>query len=139
MLEHLMYKALFETSKRSRRFRVASVSKRRRAGRKFQHQSIFTRFVRESNPQLYQESLAAIIDQLANRTNSGLSQADKTTIGAFLNTFRSSGPARLKGPATKSHLFASDDWSRSDGPCAKLSGLESFKFVQDLQKLYSRA
>src|SRR5262245_54078831 len=138
MLEHLMYKALFEISKDRGDFVARLFSRKRPQGLdanssvKFifdAYQSV------ESDPQFYQESLTAVIDQLATRHKYGLSQADKTTIGAFLNTFRSAGPSALKGTGDKNLTYskAMTGTDLTGSAQSYLASEENFRFVQDLE------
>jgi hypothetical protein len=139
MLEHLMYKSLFELSADRADFLARLFSRKRPAGLDANasvkvlfdtYQSV------EASPGVYEESLRAIIDRLVNTHKFHLTDEDKASIGSMLNIFRTSGPNNLTGQGDKNmsyaRLMAATDLAGRNH--SYLASEENFRIVQDLEK-----
>src|SRR5262245_3825279 len=109
MLEHLMYKALFELSTDRPDFLSRLFSRQRptdldaytSASALFDaYQSV------APDLRLYEENLHAVLDHLMMKHRFPLSDTDKAGIENFMNTFRTAGPYTLKGTGDKNLTYA---------------------------------
>jgi hypothetical protein len=139
MLEHLMYKSLFEISSERADFLSRLFSRRRPAGLSDASsvKALFDAFgSTEIDPALFEESVRAVIDDLTTKHRFSLSDADKAGIAGLMNTFRTAGPYALKGTGDKNLTYAQamtgTDLTGRAG--SYLASEENFKFVQDLEK-----
>ena len=139
MLEHLMYKALFELSSDRADF-VSRLFSRKRPGALDGQSSVAALFEAyravEPDSQLYEEDLRAVLDTLLVKHKMQLSESDKAQIASFLNAFRLTGPFVLKGTGDKNLSYAqsmtgNDLAGRNQ---SFLASEESFKFVQELER-----
>jgi hypothetical protein len=139
MLEHLMYKSLFELSSDRADFLSRLFSRKRPAGLDAQS-SVNALFDAYQNvaPSLsiYNESLKAIVDRLLNKHKFQLSDADKASIAGMLTIFRTAGPNNLTGQGDKNISYArmmaaTDLAGMSHG---YLASEENYRIVQDLEK-----
>jgi hypothetical protein len=139
MLEHLMYKALFELSSDRADFVSRLFSRRRPAALDGQSSAaaLFETYrAVEADSQLYEEDLRAVLDTLLVKHKMQLSESDKTQIASFLNAFRLAGPFVMKGTGDKNLSYAqsmtgNDLAGRNQ---SYLASEESFKFVQELER-----
>jgi hypothetical protein len=139
MLEHLMYKGLFELSSDRADFVSRLFSRRRPAALDGQSSAaaLFEAYrVVEADSQLYEEDLRAVLDTLLVKHKMQLSESDKTQIASFLNAFRLAGPFVLKGTGDKNLSYAQS--MAGNDPAGRnqsyLASEESFKLVQDLER-----
>src|SRR4030095_2803732 len=109
MLEHLMYKALFELSSDRADFLSRLFSRPRPSGLAASSTvtQLFEAFEAvESDPRFYEENVRAVFDHLVGKHSFQLSAAGGTRGSNFLNTFRTTGPNRLRGSGDKSLTYA---------------------------------
>jgi hypothetical protein len=139
MLEHLMYKALFELSTDRADFVSQLFSRRRPANldANASVQILFGAFQQvASDSALYEHTLNAVLQHLMNNHEFELSEADTRTVAAILNTFRVAGPYVLKGTGDKNLSYAqlmaaTDLEGRSQ---SYLASEENFRTVQLLER-----
>jgi hypothetical protein len=138
MLQHLMYKALFELSSDRSDF-LSRLFSRRRPSNLDTSSAVTTLFEAfdavESDPGFYEENIRAVLDHLVTKHGFQLSAADTTRVTNFLNTFRTAGPSRLRGSGDKSLTYAqsmtgTDLTGRYQ---SYLASEENFKIVKDLE------
>jgi hypothetical protein len=138
MLEHLMYKALFELSTDRADFVSRLFSRKRPAtvDANSSVQILFEAFQQvASDSALYEQTLNAVLQRLTSNHEFHLSEADTTTIVSILNTFRLAGPYVLRGTGDKNLSYAqlmaaTDLEGRSQ---SYLASEENFRTVQLLQ------
>jgi hypothetical protein len=138
MLEHLMYKALFELSTDRADFVARLFSRKRPAGVNagFTAQALFDAFQPlEPDSTLYEENVDAVLRRLTSTHEFQLSETDKTTVAAILNTFRLAGPYALRGTGDKNLSYAqlmeaTDLEGRNQ---SYLASEENFRTVQRLE------
>src|SRR5262245_52402545 len=138
MLEHLMYKALFEISPDRADFISRLFSRKRPAGLNAASnvKALFDAYDGVApDTSLSEETGRAVIENLANGHKFQLSEPDKVSITRMLNTFRTAGPSTLKGSGDKNMTYAqsmtgTDLTGREE---SYLASEENFNFVQDLE------
>jgi hypothetical protein len=139
MIEHLMYKALFELAADRADF-VSRLFSRKRPAALNASAGVADLFIAyepvATDSSYYDENLRAVVDHLVTRHNFALSDADKATIATFMNTFRTAGPYLLKGSGDKNLTYAEamtgqDLTGRGQ---SYLASEENFKFIQDLER-----
>ncbi len=100
MIEHLMYKALFEIAD-DRADLVSRLFARRRPAGLDANTTVRALFdAYQSVPVddvYYEENLKAVMDRLVNTHGFPLTETDKTDVGRMMNAFRMAGPSSLKG------------------------------------------
>jgi hypothetical protein len=89
----------------------------------------------ETDPNVYEETLRAVIDCLVSEHRFQLSDADKAGVTRILNTFRMAGPYNLKGSGDKNLTYAqamtaADPAGRNQ---SYLATEENFRFVRELE------
>jgi hypothetical protein len=139
MLEHLMYKSLFELSSDRADF-VSRLFSRRRPGdvdAKSSVKALFDAYQSVgASGAVYEGTLRLVIDSLTNRHKFRLSDEDKTSIADILDVFRQQGPNNLTGQGDKNmsytRLMAATDLSGVN--YGYLASENNFRIVQDLQK-----
>src|SRR6185369_18048282 len=139
MLEHLMYKALFELSTDRADFVSRLFSRKRPQGldRNSTVDALFDGYRSvEADSAVYEENLRAVLDQLMTKHQFALSETDKRSVASLLTAFRTAGPHALKGTGDKNLTYAqamtgTDLTGRAD---SYLASEENFRFVQDLEK-----
>ena len=139
MLEHLMYKALFERSIDRADFVSRLFSRPRPAGLDANStvQALFDAYQTvESDAKLYNENTLTVLATLENAHTFPLSEADRASITRMMNTFRTAGPHALKGSGDKNQTYAqlmaaSDLTGRNQ---SYLASEENFAIVQKLQR-----
>jgi hypothetical protein len=139
MLEHLMYKALFELSSDRADFISRLFARKRPAGliSNTSVTDLFNAFETvDADIALSVETERVIWDQLVTKHKFPLTDADKSRLALFLNTFRATGPAGLKGSGDKNlnyaQAMASTDLTGQHQ--SYLVSEANFKFVQDLER-----
>jgi hypothetical protein len=139
MLEHLMYKALFELSTDRADFISRLFSRKRPQGLSANStvDALFDGYRSiEADSAVYEENLRAVLDQLVTKHQFALSEADKRSVANLLTAFRTAGPHALKGTGDKNLTYAqamtgTDLTGRYQ---SYLASEENFKFVQDLER-----
>jgi hypothetical protein len=139
MLEHLLYKSLFEVSADRADFISRLFARKRPSGLDASSsvKALFDAYQNvETSSSAYDESLRAIIDRLVNKHKFQLSDADKTSIAGILTIFRMAGPNNLTGQGDKNMSYArlmaaTDQRGLNHG---YLASEENFKIVQNLEK-----
>jgi hypothetical protein len=139
LLEHLMYKALFELSSDRADFVSRLFSRKRPAGAdaKSSVTALFEVYRSvEADFKLYDETLRDVLDVLINKHKLQLIESDKTRIAGFLKTFGTAGPFGLKGTGDKNLTYAQSMAGTDPAGTHQsyLASEQSFKIVQDLEK-----
>lgn len=140
LIEHLMYKALFELSADRADF-LSRLFSRKRPPALDTDSSVTALFDAyrevETDSKLYEESLGAVMDRLVVARKFQLSETDKANVGRIMNFFRMAGPYTLKGTGdptnpTYAQLMAATDLTGRKQ--SYLASEENFKMVQELEK-----
>jgi hypothetical protein len=139
MLEHLMYKAIFELSTDRADFLSRLFSRRRPPGLDANSsvKALFDAYESvEPDARTYEENQRAVLDHLITRHRFQLSEADKASIANFINIFRTAGPYALKGTGDKNLTYAQamTGTDLTGNYQSYLASEENFKFVQDFEK-----
>jgi hypothetical protein len=139
MLEHLMYKAVFELSSDRAEFVSRLFSRRRPGGLDANSnvKALFTAYESvEPDSSFYEQNVRDVIDQLVNKHKFPLTDAEKTVVAAFMNTFRSAGPYTLKGTGDKNLTYsqAMTGTDLTGTYQSYLASEDNFRFVQDVEK-----
>jgi len=140
MMEHLMYKALFELSNDRADFLSRLLSRKRPPGldANATANAMFDAFQKvEADAQTYNDTLAAILDRLSATHKLPLSEKDKADIGRILGAFRTTGPYTLRGqgdntnPTYAQLMTATDLTGRNQ---SYLASDQNYKTVQRLEQ-----
>lgn len=139
MVEHLMYKALFELSSDRADFISRLFSRKRPTGldAKSSGKALFEAYaVVDKDARLFEEHSRAVIDRLVGEHKFRLSDVDKEDVTRILNTFSAAGPNTLNGSGDKKlsyaeAMVATDLTGRSQ---SYLASEEHFRIVQELQR-----
>ena len=139
MLQHLMYKALFELSTDRADFLSRLFSRKRPPGLDTRS-SVTTLFdayqAVEADARLYDDNVRAVTDLLTRGHRFQLSDADKVTITRLMQAFRMAGPHNLKGSGDKNLTYAqamtATDLTGSSQ--SYLASEDNFRIVQDLER-----
>jgi hypothetical protein len=139
MLEHLMYKGLFELATDRADFVSRLFSRRRPSGLDANSnvKALFAAFESvEPDSSFQEQNLRDVIDHLVNKHKFPLTDAEKTVVAAFMNTFRSAGPFALKGTGDKNltYALAMTATDLTGLYQSYLASEDNFKFVQDLER-----
>ena len=140
MIEHLMYKALFEISTDRADFISRLFSRKRPAGLNGNSgiRAILDAYQTvEADPVLFESSQKAVLNQLVNEHRFPLNDADRTAVSRILNAFRVSSPATLRGQGdntnpTYSQLMTATDLNGRNQ--SFLGSEEAFKSLQDFER-----
>lgn len=140
LIEHLMYKALFEISDNRADFVSRLFSRRRPAGLNpgSSATELFNAFQSvEVDPAYYDANLQAVLERLTAGHGFPLSEKDRTDVGRMLTAFRMAGPFSLKGfgdatNPTYAQLMAATDLDGKNQ--SYLSTEENFTAVRDLER-----
>jgi len=139
MVEHLMYKALFEISKDRADFLSRLFARKRPSGLNGNSsvKALFDAYQNvEADSSFYEQNLRAVLDRLVNTHGFPLSGADKDAVTRMMNTFRTAGPSGLKGSgdknATYAQLMTSADLTGRNQ--SYLASEENFRIVQKLER-----
>jgi hypothetical protein len=140
MLEHLMYKALFELCTDRADFVSRLFSRNRPAGldANSSASALFDAY-RDvaADSTLYERTLSAVFDRLVNVHAFPLDEADKISIGRILTAFRAASPHTLKGmgdatnPTYAELMTATDLTGRNQ---SYLASEENFGVVRELER-----
>src|SRR5882672_10160853 len=139
MLEHLMYKALFELSPDRADFLSRLFSRKRPPGLDANASvtALFDAYRSvETDPKLLEDTQRAVLDRLLVGHKFALSDADKGKVTSIMNTFYVGGPYALKGPGDRKlscaqMMAATDTAGRNQ---SYLASEEAFKTVQELER-----
>ena len=140
MIEHLMYKALFEVSP-DRADLISRLFSRRRPSGLNANSSVKALFdayqAVPADGAYYEENFRAVIDRLTKTHGFPLTETDKTDVGRMMNAFRTAGPNSLKGfgdttNPTYAQLMAATDLAGHQQ--SYLSTEENFKIVKELEQ-----
>jgi uncharacterized protein (DUF2461 family) len=140
MMEHLMYKALFELSSDRAEFLSRLLSRKRPPGLDANStaNALFDAFQKvEADSRSYDDNLRAVVDRLATARKFPLSETDKSDLGRILNAFRTAGPFTLRGQGDNSNptyaqlMTATDLTGRNQ---SYLASEQNFKVVQKLEQ-----
>jgi hypothetical protein len=140
LLEHLMYKALFELSVDRADFLSRLLSRKRPPGLDTNStaSALFDAYQKvEADSKTYDDNLRAIVDRLSVGHKFPLSETDKSDIGRILNAFRTAGPFTLRGQGDNSNptyaqlMTATDLTGRNQ---SYLASDQNFKTVQTLEQ-----
>ncbi len=140
MIEHLMYKALFEMSA-DRVDLVSRLFARKRPAGLDANSTVNALFdAYQAVPvdeAYYEENLKAVIDRLMKNHGFPLTETDKTDVGRMMNAFRTAGPNSLKGfgdttNPTYAQLMAATDLAGNQQ--SYLATEANFKIVKDLER-----
>jgi hypothetical protein len=140
LLEHLMYKALFELSDNRVDFVSRLFSRKRPAGldNASSVQALFDAYrAVEVDAALYETNLRAVFDRLERAHGFPLNDADRLSVTQSMNAFRTAGPYSLKGfgdttNPTYAQLMAATDLAGNVQ--SFLSSEENFRIVRELQQ-----
>jgi len=139
MLEHLMYKALFELSSDRADFVSRLFARKRPAGLNANSnvKTLFDAYQSvETDAGFHQENVRAVLDRLVTQHKFQLSDGDKASLGDMMNRIRLAGPSALKGTGDKNLTYAqamtgADLTGRSQ---SYLASNDNFRVVQELEK-----
>ncbi len=140
MIEHLVYKALFELSTDRADFISRLFSRKRPSGLNTNSsvKAIFDAYQTiEADPMLYQANQRAVMNQLVNEHKFPLNEADRAAVARILNAFRVSSPATLRGQGdntnpTYSQLMTATDLTGRNQ--SYLASENTFKALQDFER-----
>jgi hypothetical protein len=140
LIEHLVYKALFELSTDRADFISRLFSRKRPAGLNANSsiKAIFDAYQSvDADPTLYEANQSAVINQLVNTHKYPLNENDRTAVSRILNAFRTSSPGTLRGQGdntnpTYSQLMTATDLTGRNQ--SYLGTEETFKALQDFEK-----
>ena len=139
MLQHLMYKALFELSSDRADFLSRLFSRRRPAGLDARSSvtALFDAYQQvDPDAGLYDDNLRAVLDLLTRGHTLPLSDDDQAGVGRLMQAFRTAGPHDLKGSGDKNLTYvqamtATDLTGTHQG---YLASEENFQVVQALER-----
>ena len=140
MMEHLMYKALFELSNDRADFLSRLLSRKRppNLDANATATALFDAYQKvEADSQTYNDTLGAVIDRLTAEHKLPLSEKDKSDIGRILGAFRTTGPYTLRGqgdntnPTYAQLMTATDLTGRNQ---SYLASDQNYKTVQKLEQ-----
>ena len=140
LIEHLMYKALFEISA-DRADLVSRLFARRRPAGLNANTSVKDLFdAYQAVPvdeAYYDENLRTVIDRLVQTHQFPLTETDKNDVGRMMNAFRTAGPNSLKGfgdatNPTYAQLMAATDLAGYQQ--SYLATEANFRIVKDLER-----
>ena len=139
MLQHLMYKALFELSTDRADFLSRLFSLKRPPGLDARSSvaTLFEAFqAAEVDARLYDDNLRAVTDLLTNGHKFQLSDADTVTVTRLMQAFRTAGPDNLRGSGDKNLTYAqamtATDLAGSSQ--SYLASEDNFRIVQNLER-----
>jgi hypothetical protein len=141
MIEHLMYKALFELSTDRGDFLSRLFSRKRpeAANIGLSAKALFDAFqTTEPDAGLYEQNLRAVTDRLVTTHKFDLNDADKSRLSRIMNTFRLAGPYSLKGFGDTTNPTYAQLMSTTDPAGINQSYLASENNFQIVRKLELR-
>jgi hypothetical protein len=139
MLEHLLYKALFELSTDRADFVSRLFSRQRPTGLE-RGTTVTTLFDAYQavvvDTRLYDETLRMVTDRLQRDHKFQLSDADTAAVARLLQTFRMAGPANLKGSGDKNltYVQAMTATDLAGTTQSYLASEDNFRIVQELER-----
>ena len=140
MIEHLVYKALFELSQDRADFVSRLFSRKRPAGLSASStaQAIFDAYQSvPADPGVFEDTQRAVINQLVVEHKFPLDEPDRAAVTRVLNAFRVSSPATLRGqgdntnPTYSQLMTATDLNGRSQ---SYLASEDTFKMLKEFEK-----
>lgn len=140
MLEHLMYKALFELSDNRADFISRLFSRKRPAGVDTTKgvKPLFESYRSvDPDPAYYQANVRAVLDRLTKNHGFSLTDADRQSITQALDAFRTAGPFSLKGFGDTTNPTYAEMMSETDLDGLAQSYLASennFRIVRELER-----
>jgi hypothetical protein len=140
MIEHLIYKAIFELAPDRADFLSRLFSRKRPFALEANTtaKALFDAFQpMEPDPSMYEQNVRAVTDRLVAVHKFPLTDADKADVARILNAFRMAGPYSLKGTGditnpTYAQLMAMTDPAGTNQ--SFLASEENFRIVQKLQR-----
>lgn len=140
MVEHLMYKALFELSENRADFVSRLFSRKRPADidNAVGVRALFDAYRPvEPDGTLYETTLRAVLDRLTRDHGFPLTDADRMSVTQAMTAFRNAGPFSLKGfgdttNPTYAELMAATDLA--GGLQSYLASEENFRIVRELER-----
>jgi len=140
MIEHLVYKTLFELSTDRADFISRLFSRRRPAGLTANSsiQAIFDAYQSvEAEPVLYETTQSSVLNQLIREHKFPLTDADRAAVSRILNAFRVSSPSTLRGQGdntnpTYSQLMTATDLTGRNQ--SYLGTEDAFKTLKDFER-----
>ena len=140
MLEHLMYKAIFELAQDRADFLSYLFARKRPAGLQpnATAKTLFDAFQSvEPDAAVFETNQRAVMDRLVGVHKFPLSSADTADVARIMNAFRTAGPHSLKGYGdstnpTYAQLMATTDPGGMNQ--SYLASEENFRIVQKLEK-----
>jgi hypothetical protein len=140
MIEHLMYKALFEMSADRAAF-ISRLFARQRPARLNGNSTVKDLFdTYEGVPvddAYYDENLRSVIDRLVKTHKFALTETDKNDVARMMNAFRTAGPNSLKGFGDTTNPTYAQLMSAADlvgNQQSYLASEANFRMVKDLQR-----
>jgi len=140
LLEHLMYKTMFEISKDRADFLSTLFSRKRpdNLNSNSTAKALFDAFEAvEPDTALFDRNVRGVIDRLVTVHNFDLSEADKVSITRIVASFRMAGPYALKGFGDTTNPTYAQLMSMTD-PAGRnqsyLASAENFAAVQKLER-----
>jgi hypothetical protein len=140
LLEHLMYKALFELSDNRADFISRLFARKRPAGIDA-NASVRTLFDAyrpvEADAAYYETNLKAVLDRLTKDHQFPLTDADRLSVTQSMNAFRTTGPFSLKGFGDTTNPTYADLMAATDlngRVQSYLASEENYRIVRDLER-----
>jgi hypothetical protein len=139
MIEHLIYKAIFELAPDRADFVSRLFSRKRPSALETNApaKALFDAFQPiEPDSSLYEQNVRAVTDRLVEVHKFPLTEADKADVARILNAFRTAGPYSLKGTGditnpTYAQLMAMTDPAGTNQ--SYLASEQNFRIVQKLE------
>jgi len=140
MIEHLVYKALFELSRDRADFVSRLFSRKQPAGLTANSsvQSLFDAYLSvPADPVVFEDNQRAVINQLVVEHKFPLSDEDRAGVTRVLNAFRVSSPATLRGQGdntnpTYSQLMTATDLTGRNQ--SYLANEDTFKMLKEFER-----
>ena len=139
LLEHLMYKALFELSTDRADFVSRLFSRKRPSGLNARSSvaALFEAYRSVAADRAFQEeNVRAVLDQITSKHKFLLSETERGAIASFLSAFYAAGPFALKGTGDKNLSYAQSmtGTDLTGHSQSYLASEDSFELVRDLEK-----
>jgi hypothetical protein len=140
LLEHLMYKALFELSDNRADFISRLFSRKRPAGidANASVKALFDAYRPvEADAAYYETNLRAVMDRLARDHQFPLTEADRLSVTQAMNAFRTAGPFSLKGFGDTTNPTYADLMAATDlngRVQSYLASEENYRIVRELER-----
>ena len=140
LLEHLMYKALFELSDNRADFVSRLFSRKRPSGLDSASsvKALFDAYrSTEADPSLYEANLRAVLDRLIKDHGFPLTDGDRVSVTQAMNALRTAGPFSLKGFGDTTNPVYADLMAATDlaGHVQSfLASEENYRIVRELER-----